>query len=138
MTTTQSPATGTTAVDRFLEAICDGAGVSAELFAPEMLLDATVPDWRFSAKGPEAVARQYSCWFNAPGTLEELERWPVEGGEVVVYLVTSAESGVPYAAHHCHVLDFDAEGRIARDRFFCGGRWEAARLAEMAAAEQAG
>lgn len=134
MTTTQSmPATVTSTVDRFLDAVCAGTGVPAELFAPEMVLDATVPDWRFSAEGPDAVARQYSGWFNAPGTFEELERCPVEGGEVVVYLLTWEEHGVPHAAHHCHVLRLDAGGRIALDRFFCGGRWDAARLAEMAA-----
>ena len=134
MTTTQSmPATATSTVDRFLDAICDGTGVPAELFAPDMVLDATVPDWRFSVEGPDAVARQYSGWFNAGATFEELERRAVEGGEVIVYLLTWEERGVPHAAHHCHVLCLDADGRIALDRFFCGGRWDAARLAEMAA-----
>jgi hypothetical protein len=92
-----------------------------------------VPDWRFAVHGPEAVARQYSAWFKDPGTFEEFERHPVDGGEVLVYLLTWEEGGVPHAAHHCHVLQFDADGRIAGDRFFCGGRWDAAHLAEMAA-----
>jgi hypothetical protein len=125
-------------VDRFLDAVCAGTGVSAGLFAPEVVLDATVPGWRFSVEGPQEVARQYGSWFNAPASFEELERFPVAGGEVLTYLLTWQEHGVPHAAHHCHVLFFDDDGRIAGDRFFCGGRWNAALLAEMAATQHAG
>ena len=63
---------------------------------------------------------------------------PVAGGEVITYLLTWEENRVPQASHQCHMLRFDADGCIAQDRFFCGGRWDAARLAEMAAAEHAG
>lgn len=127
-----------TAVDHLLDAIASGAGVDAALFAPDAVLDATVPEWRFTARGADAVARQYAGWFAHPSTFEELERLPVEGGEVVIYLHTWTERGVPHAAHHCHRLEFDDQARIVSDRFFCGGRWDAARLAEMAAADQAG
>jgi hypothetical protein len=71
------------------------------------------------------------------GGVQELERFLVEGGEVVTYLLTREENGVPHAAHHCHVLRFDGGGRIVQDRFFCGGRWDAAQLAEIAAAQRA-
>ena len=125
-------------VDRFLDAISRGAGVPASLLAPDVTLDATVPGWRFVARGCEAVAGQYRAWFAAPAAFEELERWVVGGREVVAYLLTWEEGGVPHAAHHCHMLTFDADGRIVRDRFFCGGRWDAARLAEIAAAQHAG
>jgi hypothetical protein len=132
------PARTSLTVDRFLDAICGGAGVPAELLATEILLDATVPGWRFATRGAGPVVRQYARWFAAPATLEELERMPVAGGEVVAYLLTWQENGVPHAAHHCHVLRFDGAGRIAEDRSFCGGHWDAARLAEMAAAQHAG
>lgn len=135
MTTT--PATTTTAVDRLLDAIAGGAGFPSDLLAPDAELDATVPGWRFSVRGGGAVARQYGGWFAHPAVFEELERLPVDGGEVVTYLLTWTEHGMPFAARHCHVLRLDGEGRIAGDRFFCGGRWDAARLAEMAAAEHA-
>ena len=46
---------------------------------------------------------------------------------------TAIGGGVPHAARHCHVLRFDSDGLIVEDRFFCGGRWDAALLAEMAA-----
>lgn len=137
MTTATTGTTTTSAVDRFLDAITAGAGCPSDVFAPDAELDATVPGWRFAVRGPEAVARQYTTWFAEPAVLEELERLPVPGGEVVTYLQTWTERGVPFAAHHCHVLRLDGQGRIAGDRFFCGGRWDAARLAEMAAADHA-
>ena len=133
---TSTPRAG--AVDRFLDAVCAGDGVPAELFAENALLDATVPGWRFAARGADAVARQYSGWFAHPAAIEELERLPVEGGEVVSYLLTWVERGIPHAAHHCHLLRLAAGGRIAGDRFFCGGRWDAGLLAQMAAANDAG
>lgn len=130
--------TRTSTVDRLLDVIAAGAGCPEDLLAPGAVLDATVPGWRFTVRGAAAVARKYGEWFDHPGTLEELERLPVDGGEVVTYLVVSSDRGVPFAAHHCHRLRFDAEGRIESDRFFCGGRWDAARLAEMASADHAG
>jgi hypothetical protein len=139
MTTTTAFPTGLSpTVERFLEAIGRGAGLPADLLAPEATLDATVPGWRFDVTGRDAVARQYGTWFAAPATFEELERRAVDGGEVVTYLLAWVEGGTPYAAHHCHVLSLDRDGRIAGDLFFCGGRWDAARLAEMAAAQHAG
>ena len=130
--------TGARTVERFLEAVGAGAGVPVELLSPDVVLDATVPGWRFTASGTAAVARQYGRWFADPSAFEELERLPVEGGEVVTYLLTWVERGVPHAAHHRHVLRFDEDGRIAQDRFFCGGRWDAGLLADMAAAGDAG
>ena len=119
-------------LDRFLDAICSGAGVPSELFAPGAELDATVPGWRLHRHGAEALAAQYSQWFVDPATFEELDRHAFPGGAVVTYLLAWEEGGVPHAARHCHVLRFDEAGRIATDQFFCGGRWDAALLAEMA------
>ena len=120
-------------LDRFLDAICTGAGVPADVLAPDAELDATVPGWRLRRRGAEAVAAQYSQWFADPAAFEELDRQAFPGGAVVTYLLAWEEGGVPHAARHCHVLRFDGDGLIAEDRFFCGGRWDAALLAEMAA-----
>ncbi len=137
--TRTSPAPpATTTVDHFLAAVCSGRGVPADLLAPGAHLDATVPHWRFHVRGAEQVAAQYSVWFRDPARFEELERRPVGDGEVVTYVLTWTEDGVPHAGHHCHLLRLDEAGRIASDRFFCGGRWNAGRLAEMAAASDAG
>lgn len=137
-TTTDAAVLGGRTVDRLLDAIAGGDGVPAELFAGDAVLDATVPGWRFPLHGADRLAEQYSGWFAHPGGLEELERLAVDGGEVVTYLLSWSERGVPHAAHHCHVLRFDPSGRIAGDRFFCGGRWDAGLLARMAEANDAG
>ena len=127
-TTTSHPA-----VDRFLQAVESGEGIPTDVYAPDVTLDATVPNWRFERRGPAAVTAEYARWFADPGTFEELRRTRADGGEVVVYLLTWTEHGVPHAAHHCHVLRLDDTGRIAGDTVFCGGRWPAGLLAEMAA-----
>jgi hypothetical protein len=132
-TTTPIPC-GTTTIDSFLAAVTSGAGIPTDLYAPGATLDATVPNWRFTVRGPEAIAAEYGRWFGLPGTLEELVRSAVPGGEVVTYLLTWTESGVPHAAHHCHILTVDDTGRIESDMVFCGGRWPAGLLAEMGAA----
>lgn len=131
--TTERVATAT-AVDSLLAAIESGAGDTvADLYTDDALFDATVPDWRFTRRGGQAIAAQYAGWFADAGHFEELDRVPVPSGEVVTYLLTWEERGVPHAAHHCHQLTVDAaSGRISADRVFCGGRWDAARLASMA------
>ena len=121
-------------VDRFLAAVQAGA-LTADLYTTDVTLDATVPGWRFHRRGAAAVSAEYAGWFNAPGTFEELERIPMADGEVITYLLTWEEHGVPHAAHHSHRIVVDrATGRIAADRVFCGGRWNAELLASMAEA----
>lgn len=130
--------TTTTTTERFLDALASGQGMPAELFAGDAVLDATVPGWRFPLRGAAAVAEKLSAWYCDPGSFEELERRPFDGGETITYTFSAADQGVPYAVHQCHVLHFAEDGRIARDVAFCGGRWGAELLAEMAAAEIAG
>ena len=122
-----------TTLDRLLDAISGGAGVPVDLLAADAELDATLPGWRLRRSGAETVAAQYSQWFADPAAFEELDAQAFPGGAVVTYLLAWEEAGVPHAARHCHVLRFDDDGRIASDRFFCGGRWDAALLAGMAA-----
>ncbi len=56
-------------------------------------------------------------------------------GEMITYLLTWEERSVPHASHHSHRIVVDrATGRIAADRVFCGGRWNAELLASMAEA----
>ncbi len=131
--------TTSTTVDRFLAAVAAGrAGGLAALYAPHAVLDATVPNWRFQVRGAAAIASQYARWFTHPGRFEELDRAAFAGGEVVSYLLTWEEHGVPHAAHHCHVLAIDATGYITSEKVWSGGRWDAALLAEMGAAGHAG
>ena len=82
-----------------------------------------------------ALKAEYAHWFGDSGRFEELRRIPIPDGEVVDYLLTWVEGGVPHAAHHMHVLDVSG-GRIVRDTVLCGGRWPASLLAEMQAVQQ--
>ena len=125
-----------TCIDQFLEAVTSGDGIPADLYAADATLDATVPGWRMTASGGEAISATYARWFADRADFAELWRQPVDGGEVVRYLLMWQEHGVPHAAHHCHLLTHDAEGRITSDTVFCGGRWDAGLLAQMAEADR--
>jgi hypothetical protein len=124
------------AVDAFLSAVEHATIGSCTAWAPEAVLDATTPGWRFRTRGPAAIRAEYAEWFADPGRFEELRRIPIPGGEVVQYLLTWTENGVPHAAHHMHVLEVQ-DGRIVVDTVMCGGRWPASRLADMQASQQA-
>ena len=87
-------------------------------------------------RGADAIRAEYARWFADPGHFDELRRYPVDGGagEVVEYTLSWSENGVPHAAHHMHLLTV-RDDRIVADTVFCGGRWPAALLAEMEAAD---
>ena len=122
-------------ISHYLGAIEAGQLPDCDAFADDALLDATVPNWRFSVSGADAVRAELSRWYAAPGRFEELSRTPLPEGELVVFTLCWEEDGVPHAAHQSHCIDVDAgTGRITRDRVWCGGRWSASLLADMAAA----
>jgi hypothetical protein len=132
--------TTATTIDRFLEAIVDGPdqpGPRFEaLYLPEANLDAVVPGWRFQLQGVEAIAAEYAEWFNCPSTLDEVNRQRTPLGEIVEYTVSWEENGVPHAARHIHVFTLDPEsGLVSDEHVWCGGRWDATLLADMAAAK---
>jgi hypothetical protein len=131
--------TQSSAVDRLLDLIATGrGGDAADLYAPDAVLDATVPGWRFQKHGGTAIAGVWEGWFDAPGELQELERTATPDGEVVSYLQTAVDEGTPFAAHHCHVLALDPASRLVRRHLvWCGGRWSEGRLQEMAEAQRA-
>ena len=124
----------TTAVDRFLDSVRGATIGACDAWAADATLDATVPNWRFHERGVEAIRSTYRHWFADPGRFDELERFPVAGGEVVRYLLAWDEDGVPHTAHHVHVLSV-ADDRIVADVVMCGGRWPAALMADMEAAD---
>ena len=117
-------------ISRLLDSASNGSGVPKDLYADDAVLDATVPMWRFEAHGATAVAAQLSGWYADPGTITELVRVPLPGGEVVRFTLEWVEHGEPWAAHQVHVLETDGE-RITRQEVWCGGRWPAAVLAEI-------
>ncbi len=119
-------------VDRFLAAVRSATIAGCDAWAPDAVLDATVPNWRFRRTGSDQIREEYARWFADPGTFEEFDRTPVPGGEVVRYLLAWTEGGVPHTAHHVHFLQV-ADGAIVSDLVMCGGRWPAALMAEMEA-----
>ena len=118
------------AVDQFLEAVTTASMAQCDVFAEDVHLDATVPNWRFDADGAEDVRSELAGWYADPGHFEELHRTPMAGGELVEFTLCWEERGIPHACHQAHVLQLDG-GRIHSDRVWCGGRWPASLLAEM-------
>lgn len=117
-------------VTTLLAAVEAGTPVPLDVLADDAVLDATVPQWRLFRDSGESLRAQFATWFADPGTFEELDRTPVAGGEIVRFILTWDEHGVPHAAHQVHLLEV-ADGRITKDTMFCGGRWDAGLLAEM-------
>jgi len=124
-------------VERFLHGIVTASIGATDAWTDDARLDATVPNWRFGVVGAEAIRSTYAGWFAHPGRFEEIRELPTAEGVVIEYLLTWEDGGVPHAGHHVHLLVLAADGRIAEDRVFCGGRWDAALLAEMEAAQAA-
>ncbi|MGH3513371.1 MAG: hypothetical protein ACRDQI_02615 [Pseudonocardiaceae bacterium] len=118
-------------VERYLAAIEGAAMGGCDALSPEVTLDATVPHWRFSVRGDAAVRTELSRWYADAGSFEELKRTPLPTGELVEFTLRWEQEGVPYAIHQAHIVEV-TDGRITRDQVWCGGRWSATLLAEMA------
>lgn len=123
-------------IDRFLSAVTTATIPAADVWSPDAVLDATVPNWRMRMRGPAAIAAELSRWYADPGEFEELTRVPLPDGELVEFALRWTEGGVPHAAHQAHLIRV-GDGRIVAQTVFCGGRWPAGLLAEMAEASRA-
>ena len=121
------------AVEEFLDGV-EGAAIPAEVFCADVVLDATVPNWRFSVHGAEAVRAELAKWYADPGRFEAIRRHPLAGGELVEFTLRWEEAGVPHACHQAHLLEV-RDGLVAADTVWCGGRWPAPLMAEMEAAQ---
>ncbi len=119
----------TTAVDELVAGIEAGA-VPAGVFSDDAVLDATVPNWRFSVRGRDRVQAELSRWFADPGHFEQLSRIPLPDGELLQFTLAWEERGVAHRCHQAHILRMEG-GRVASDTAFCGGRWPASLVAEM-------
>jgi hypothetical protein len=133
LTTTTTTTTTTAAVDELVAGIEAGA-VPAGVFSDDAVLDATVPNWRFSVRGGARVHAQLSEWFADPGRFEQLNRIRLPGGELVEFTLAWEERGVAHRCHQAHILRLEG-GRVSSDIAFCGGRWPATLIAEMEPAE---
>ena len=123
--------TETDPIDRYLAAIESGTIATCDALAPDITLDATVPNWRFSVTGAGAVRAELGRWYADAGQLEEIRRTALPLGELVEFTLTWVEGGVPHATHQAHVVEVGG-GQVVKDTVWCGGRWSATLLARMA------
>jgi hypothetical protein len=118
-------------VTRYLAAIESATITTCDAFSPEMALDATVPNWRFAVHGDADVRAELGRWYADAGSFEDLRRTPLPTGELIEFTLRWEEGGVPHAVHQAHVVEV-SDGQITRVNVWCGGRWSATLLAEMA------
>ena len=123
----------TNPIDRFTQAIETASLGGAGVFAPDAILDATVPHWRYTVNGAANIETELGRWYADPGRFEEIRRTKLPEGELVEFVLSWEEDGEPHMAHQAHVIEVH-DGLITRDRAWCGGRWGAALQAEMAEA----
>jgi|SRR5580704_8886434 hypothetical protein len=116
-------------VGTFLAGI-EGASLPEDIFCEDVVLDATVPNWRFRVQGAAAVSDELGRWYADLGRFGEIRRNRIDDGELVEFTLSWQESGVPHACHQAHVIKL-REDRIASDTVFCGGRWPEPLLAQM-------
>jgi hypothetical protein len=119
-------------IDALLAGIEAGA-VPEGVFGDDVVLDATVPNWRFTTQGAAAVRAELSRWYADPGTFEDLHRSRLADGELVEFTLTWEENGVTHMCHQAHILRL-RDGQVTSDTAFCGGRWPAPLIAEMTVA----
>lgn len=121
-------------VDALLAGIESGA-LPNGVFCDEVVLDATVPNWRFTTRGAAGVQAELSRWYADPGVFEDLRRTPLPEGELVEFTLRWNEDGVTHMCHQAHILRVSGT-QVVSDTAWCGGRWPAPLIAEMAAASQ--
>ncbi len=122
------------AIGNLLAGIEAGA-VPEGAFSEDAVLDATVPNWRFTTRGGPEVQIELSKWYADPGAFKDLRRTRLPDGELVEFTLTWSEHGVAHMCHQAHIFRLH-DGQIASDTAWCGGRWPAPLIAEMAAALQ--
>ena len=120
-------------VSAFLEAVRTANISQTDVWAADAVVDATVPHWRFSVTGSAAIKDVFGQWYADPAAFAELTRTQITDGELIQFQLTWTERGVPHAAHQAHIIRV-VDGRIVGQTVFCGGRWTAGLLAEMAEA----
>lgn len=121
-------------IDRLIADI-EAGDIPDNVFCDDAVLDATVPNWRFSVHGGATVREQLSGWYADPGQFQSLQRTPIPDGELVEFTLTWTENSVGHTCHQAHILKL-ANNRVSSDTAFCGGRWPATLVAEMQQAQQ--
>jgi hypothetical protein len=132
---TNTTSTATTPLERLYDAAERGLPIDADVFTNDVVFDATVPMWRLHRRGAAATVAELARWYADAGRFEEFRTFALPGGALVEFVLTWEQQGVPHACHQAHRLELDADGRIRALHAWCGGRWPASLLAEMAQAD---
>jgi len=119
-------------IDDLLEGITK-AEISAGVFHPDAILDATVPNWRYQVRGAPAVAAELAKWYADPGRFLAVQRTGLPDGELIEFTLIWDEHGVEHTCHQAHILQLQ-DHQIVKDTAWCGGRWPAPLVTQMQAA----
>ena len=122
-------------VAAFLAGI-EAADLPEDIFCEDVVLDATVPNWRFQRPRRRSRAGRAGEVVCRPRTLREsCAATAMDDGELVEFTLDWEEAGVPHACHQAHVIRL-RDNRISSDSVFCGGRWPEPLLAQMEEAQR--
>jgi hypothetical protein len=105
----------------------------ARLFAPDLFLDFSMPTWRLqadSAEGALALRKGGHPW---PGRVPRSRLDRTETGFVLEVEETWEQNGEKWYCRELFRADV-ADGSISELSVYCTGDWDAARVAEHAAA----
>lgn len=114
---------------RFLE-----TGVAPQgLFAPDVFCDLTLPHWRLQAEKPEGVSALRTQGHPWPGRLPRTRLDLTPTGFVLEVEEAWDQDGDPWCCRELMRADV-VDGAISELSVYCTGDWDAARVAEHAAA----
>ena len=97
-----------------------------DLYAPDAVIDANVPSWRFQVKGLTDIVAQYGKWFPHGGVkVLSIREWPGPFGSVIETEQTEPDGkGGDVYSRQLHVLAVDAD-KVTKQVLYCTGTWDA-------------
>lgn len=104
-------------------------GALADVYAPDALLDANVPEWRFQRKGLDDIVAQYRDWYPQPVRITEWSETATDFGAVLEQAEQAADADTGDEAYSRSVHLFHVAGdRITRHVLYCTGTWDRATV----------
>lgn len=101
-----------------------------DLYHPDALLDAHVPNWRFQAQGPQAIV-QNTGGLPGPGRFTSLTAEPTASGDLLLQFEWRQDDDEGGAkVRELHLLRL-VDGRIAEQILYCAGVWDPQLQARM-------
>jgi hypothetical protein len=105
----------------------------AELYHPQALLDAHVPNWRFQIQGREMVARAAATALPGPGRFTAFNAESTVSGDLLVQFEwQQADDQGGQISRELHMFRLDNDRRITEQILFCAGIWDQQLRSQMA------